>query len=63
MAVVFFLPWVSITEELRIADLRLIPYERGRLPGEFLGIPQEAFDGVLGNYGDRGLGSLPSRPI
>lgn len=63
MAVVFFLPWVSATKEVRIADLRLIPYERGRLPGELLGIPQEAFDGVLGNYGDRGFGSQPSQPI
>lgn len=63
MAVVFFLPWVAAAEELRIADMRLIPYERGRLPGEVLGIPQIAFDGVLGNYGDRGFGSHPSQPI
>lgn len=63
MAVVFFLPWVAATEELRIADMRLIPYERGRLPGELLGIPQAAFDGVLGNYGDRGIGSHPAQPI
>lgn len=46
MAVVFFLPWASVPEELRIAGMRLIPYERGRFPGELLGIPQEALDGV-----------------
>lgn len=63
MAVVFFLPWASVSEELRIADMRLIPYERGQRPGELLGIPQAAFDGVLGNYGDRGFGSQPSLPI
>ncbi|EFW84644.1 hypothetical protein ALP26_02068 [Pseudomonas savastanoi pv. glycinea] len=63
MAVVFFLPWVGAAEELRIAGMCLMPYERGRLPGELLGIPQAAFDGVLGNYGDRGFGSQPSQPI
>jgi len=63
MAVVFFLPWVSVTEEFRILDMRLIPYERGRLPGELLGIPQAAFDDVLGNYGDRGFGSHSAQPI
>lgn len=63
MAVVFFMPWVAATEELRVADMCLIPYERGRLPGKILGIPQAAFDGVLGNYGDRGFGSQPSHPI
>ncbi|EPH5799318.1 TPA: hypothetical protein L5647_005763 [Pseudomonas aeruginosa] len=63
MAVVFFLPWVAAAEELRIADICLMPYERGRLPGELLGIPQAAFDGVLGNYGDRGFGSQPSHPV
>lgn len=63
MAVVFFLPWIAAAEELRIADMCLKPYERGRLPGELLGIPQAAFDGVLGNYGDRGFGSQPSLPI
>lgn len=39
MAVVFFLPWVAAAEELRITDICLMPYERGRLPGELLGIP------------------------
>lgn len=63
MAVVFFLPWASVPEELRIAGMRLIPYERGRIPGEQLGIPQEALDGVLGNYGNRGYGTQPSQPI
>jgi hypothetical protein len=63
MAVVFFLPWASVAEELRIAGMRLIPYERGRFPGELLGIPQEALDGVLGNYGNRGYGTQPSQPI
>lgn len=63
MAVLFFLPWTSVTVELRVANMRLIPYERGRLPGELLGIPQEALDGVLGNYGDRGYGAHSYHPI
>lgn len=63
MAVLFFLPWTSVSEERRIAGMRLIPYERRRLPGELLGISQEALDGVLGNYGDRGYGAQSPRPI
>lgn len=63
MAALFFLPWTSVTDELRIASMRLIPYERGRLPGELLGIPQKALDGVLGNYGDRGRGTQAAEPI
>lgn len=47
MAVVFFLPRVATAEEQRIADMCLIPYERGRLPGELLGIHQAAFDSAL----------------
>ena len=63
MAVLFFLPWTSVAEELRIAGMRLIPYARGRLPGELMGISQQVLDSVLGNYGDRGRGAQPAQPI
>jgi hypothetical protein len=45
-----FLPWVALHETLTVGPLRLIPYERGRLPGDGAHFRQQDIDGVLRAY-------------
>lgn len=45
-----FLPWVAVQEPLTVGPLRLIPYERGRLPGDGAYVRQQDIDGVLMAY-------------
>lgn len=53
MAVLFFLPWAAIDQEVAVGNLRLTPYVRGEEPGELNGIPQADIDAVLGSYGNQ----------
>lgn len=53
MAVLFFLPWVAIDQEVAVGNLRFTPYVRGEEPGELNGIPQTDIDAVLGSYGNQ----------
>jgi hypothetical protein len=48
-----FLPWISITEPITIGPLRLLPYQRGKLPGDLPKITQADIDGVLSAYANR----------
>lgn len=57
MAVLFFLPWASIDEEIQIEGLRFIPYSRGESPLELRGIPLATLDAVLESYGNQVVNS------
>jgi hypothetical protein len=47
---VAFFPWVSIAEALTVDTVRLIPYQRGVLPGTLTGVSQQDLDDVLAAY-------------
>lgn len=53
MPVLFFMPWIHLRDEVRIGQLRLVPYRRERTPGNLGQITQTQLDAVLGNYGER----------
>jgi hypothetical protein len=53
MAILFFLPWVSIDYEVHVSNMRFTPYVRGEDPGEIHGVPQAFIDAVLGSYGNQ----------
>lgn len=48
--VVAFFPWVYLDEPLEVADVRLIPYVRGKLPGNSASALQSDLDAVLSAY-------------
>lgn len=50
---VAFLPWVAIDEPLTVGPLRLLPYYRGKLPGDLPNATQVDIDGVLNAYANR----------
>lgn len=50
---VAFLPWVAIDEPRTIGPLRLLPYHRGKLPGELPNATQADIDGILNAYANR----------
>lgn len=50
---VVFFPWVSIEEPLHAGPLRLLPYERGRLPGDTDFVEQSDLDLIFGAYANR----------
>ena len=52
MAVLFFLPWVACDTPKKVGPINLHPYLRKKLPGVLHGIGQDAFDAILGSYGD-----------
>jgi hypothetical protein len=52
-AAIAFLPWVSVNEPVEVGPLRLLPYQRGRLPGNLLKATQADIDGVLSAYANR----------
>lgn len=50
---VAFLPWVQIARPQKVGGLRLIPYQRGNLPGDLPGIRQRDLDAILSAYAGR----------
>lgn len=56
-AIAFF-PWAYIDEPSSVGPLRLMPFQRGSLPGHQLHVTQEDIEGVFGAYASR-----PNRPI
>lgn len=48
-----FFPWVHIEEPLTVGRLRLLPYERGRLPGDGPNVAQKDIDAILRAYAVR----------
>ncbi|HSF22681.1 MAG TPA: hypothetical protein VLE20_00530 [Blastocatellia bacterium] len=51
-AIAFF-PWISTDSELVVNDIRLLPYERGRKPGDQAGASQKNIDAILAAYANR----------
>jgi len=51
---VAFMPWISIREPKTIGDLRLLPYVRGRLPGDQGNIRQADLDAMTRAYANHG---------
>lgn len=45
--------WIAVDEPLVIGSVRLIPYERGRLPGDSPNVKQRDIDGILAAYASR----------
>lgn len=56
-AIAFF-PWAYIDEPRTIGPLRLIPYEKGSLPGDQPNVAQADLDGVFAAYANR-----PNSPV
>lgn len=56
-AIAFF-PWTSVQSAVSVGPLRLLPYKKGRLPGDQPFVTQADIDGVLSAYADR-----PNQPI
>lgn len=52
-SVIAFFPWVHIDEPLIVGRLRLLPYARGRLPGDGPKVAQKDIDAVLRAYAVR----------
>jgi hypothetical protein len=50
MPALAFFPWVSIDEPLTVGPVRLLPYDRGKLPGDQPHATQADIDGVLAAY-------------
>jgi len=51
-AIAFF-PWASVQSAVSVGPLRLLPYERGTLPGDQPLITQADIDGILSVYTNR----------
>lgn len=51
-AIAFF-PWIAVDEPLTVGSVRLIPYERGRLPGDSPNVQQKDIDGIFAAYASR----------
>jgi hypothetical protein len=58
MPALAFLPWIAVNEPIEVGQIRLLPYERGQLPGNMPGVTQDEIDRVLTAYAH-----LPNRPI
>ncbi len=51
-AIAFF-PWVALDEPVIVGPVRLLPYERGSLPGDQPNVSQGEIDTVLAAYAER----------
>jgi len=60
---VAFFPWVTIQQELKVGPLRLVPYKRGKLPGDQPDAPQAVIDGVLRAYAVRKTELVPQATL
>ena len=58
MPALAFLPWITVYEPIEVGQIRLLPYERGQLPGNLPGVTQDEIDRVLAPYAD-----LPNKPV
>jgi len=56
-AVAFF-PWLVVDEPFEVGPFRLLPYVRGKRPGNLRNVTQKVIDGVLGAYAN-----LPSKNV
>ena len=56
-AIAFF-PWIHVEQPIEVGDLRLLPYQKGSLPGDLPNVSQAGIDAVLGAYANR-----PNFPI
>lgn len=56
--VLAFFPWAYVEEPRTIGPVRLLPYRKGRLPGDSPHVGQADIDGVLAAYATR-----PNHPI
>jgi hypothetical protein len=54
MPAIAFFPWVRLDQAVELGSLRLLPYARGKLPGDLLHANQRDIDGVLGAYATHG---------
>jgi hypothetical protein len=48
-AIAFF-PWLTCRQEVQVGPIQLLPYVRGRAPGDLPGVSQADIDGVLLAY-------------
>lgn len=53
-----FFPWIAIKDRTEVGPLTLMPYRRGRAPGDLAGATQAQVDAVLSSYSER-----PRRPV
>jgi hypothetical protein len=51
-AIAFF-PWMAVNGPTTVGPLKLLPYHRGRLPGDLPHVTQADIDGVLSAYANR----------
>jgi hypothetical protein len=58
-----FFPWVSIEEPQTYGAVRLLPYRRGRLPGDLPGVSQADIDAVLASYSGYAKGSTDAATL
>ncbi|VWD09221.1 hypothetical protein BLA18109_05106 [Burkholderia lata] len=52
-SVIAFFPWAFVRAPIAVGPLRLLPYEKGHLPGDQPLVSQGNIDGVLDAYADR----------
>lgn len=52
-SVIAFFPWASVESPVSVGPLRLLPYQKGSLPGDQPHVTQASVDGVLSAYADR----------
>ncbi len=48
-----FFPWIRIDRELSIGSTRLLPYARGKLPGDRQSVSQKEIDAIIAAYSER----------
>jgi hypothetical protein len=53
VAAIAFFPWLKLINPLAVGYVRLIPYERGSVPGDTERAKQADLDGMLSAYADR----------
>lgn len=58
MSAIALLPWIRLEEPLLVEDLRLLPYQRKKLPGDLPLVVQVDIDAIFGAYADR-----PKKPV
>ncbi len=46
-------PWVTCNEPIEVGPVRILPYERGRFPGDLTHAKQSEIDAILEAFGER----------
>lgn len=52
-SVIAFFPWASVQSPVSVGPLRLLPYQKSKLPGDLPHVTQANVDSVLSAYADR----------